>query len=183
MVLILTRGGSTMRVPLRLPASPSEEMEAFERLDTISTNMSATRVAEAVSPIPNLARYIKNVYFDGSNYEKLKQLAERLDPLTETEQHIFNGALEAENVCGLDDILDIADHLEDYELNEDVICDRDLGGWLVQHDVLGISFPETVRPYLDYVAIGAEYYKSCQRRFEIVRKRRRNFVGFRRGGD
>ncbi len=54
MVLTLTRGGSTMRVPLRLPASPAEELEAFERLDTISSNFRTTRVADPLYAAPRL---------------------------------------------------------------------------------------------------------------------------------
>ncbi len=158
MVLTLTRGGSTMRVPLRLPATPAEELEAFERLDTISSNFRTTRVADVVSPIPDLASYIKNVYFDGSNYEKLKRLAQRLDQMTEVEQRIFSGALELESAGGLDDVLNIADSLDQYELFPKIATDEDLGRFLVDTSPMTgrFSFPEAVQPYLDYAKIGME---------------------------
>lgn len=157
--LHLTRGNNLRGVSLRLPASPDEECKTFARLDRISTDLGSTRLVGVTCCMTNLPQYIKSadIYAD---YNKLKRLAERLNGMTEQERHIFSGALDAESINGLDDVLRIADRLEDYELIGDVICDRDLGGWLVEHDLLGVSFPDAVRPYLDYVAIGAEYYSN-----------------------
>ncbi len=157
--LHITRGNDPRGVFLRLPASPDEECRAFAMLDRISTDVSSTRLAGVTCRSTNLHLYIRSADIN-TDYDKLKRLAEQLDGMTEQERHIFSGALDAESINGLDDVLRIADHLEDYELIGDVICDRDLGGWLVEHDLLGVSFPEAVRPYLDYVAIGAEYYSS-----------------------
>jgi len=158
--LHLTRGTDPKGVYLRLPASPDEESKAFAKLDKSSTDVNSTRIADVLCNIQNLSRYISSANVNIGDYEKLKLLAEQLSGMTEREQHIFSGALDAESVNGLDDVLRIVDRLGDYELIEDVICDRDLGGWLVVHDMLGVNFPETVRPYLDYVGIGAEYYSD-----------------------
>lgn len=57
----------------------------------------------------------------------------------------------------LDDVLRVADRLEDYEIIPEITCDRELGGYVVEHGLV-MDFPEAVRPYLDYVGIGAEYY-------------------------
>lgn len=156
MILHLTRGNSPLRVPLRLPASPAEEGEAFARLDEISTDVSSTRIMEVTSPIPTLAGYIKSADINGPDYEKLNQLAERLNSLTEREQWIFSGALDAESINGLDDVLHVAEHLGDYVILPNINSDTELGRFLV--DTGYKNFPEAVRPYLDYRAIGAEYY-------------------------
>ena len=158
--LYLTRGENFGSVCLRLPTSPAEEGEAFVQLDEYSDVMHPIRIENVTSPIPNLAYYLKSADINGPDYGKLKQLAEQLADMTEQEQHIFSGALGAESISGLNDILYIADHLDDYELVEDVTCDRELGEYLVEHDLLGVDFPEAVRPYLDYVAIGAAYYSD-----------------------
>ena len=158
--LYLTRGNDFGSVCLRLPASPAEEGEVFAQLDEYSTDVRSTQITAVTSPIPNLARYIKSADVNGPDYGKLKQLAEQLAGMTERERYIFSGALDAESVNGLDDVLHIACRLERYELIEDVTCDRELGGYLVEHDLLGVDFLDTVRPYLDYVAIGAAYYSN-----------------------
>ncbi len=158
--LYLTRGDGFGTAFLRLPVSPAEEDKAFAQLDEYTTDVNSTRIVAVTSLLPNLACYLKSADINGPDYGKLKQLAGQLVDMTEQEQHIFSGALDAESVNSLDDILHIASHLEDYELIEDVACDRDLGGWLVEHNLLGVNFPEAVRPYLDYVAIGAEYYSD-----------------------
>lgn len=160
MILILTRGNSPMRVPWRLPSTPAETGEVFARLDSISSDVHAARIMDVKSPVPNLGKYIKHAEVSGSDYEKLARLAERVSQMTQQEQWIFSGALDAESVNGLDDVLRIADHLGNYELIPEVSTDRELGGYLVEHDLLGVDFPQEVRPYLDYVAIGAEYYSS-----------------------
>lgn len=160
MILVLSRGSNSMCVPLRLPASPAEEGEAFARLDTISTDVHSTRIVRVEAPIWNLGNYIKSTDINGDGYGKLKKLAGQLDSMTEREQWIFSGALDAESINGLDDVLRIAGSLEDYELIEEVTSDRELGGWLVENDRLDVHFPPAVRPYLDYVAIGAEYYSD-----------------------
>jgi len=157
--LHLTRGAGPKGVSLRLPASPDEEDRAFAKLDEISTDVGSTRITGVTCHVPNLSQYIKSADIN-ADYDKLKRLAEQLNGMTEQERQVFSGALDAESVNGLDDVLRIADQLEDYELIEDVICDRDLGGWLVEQDLLGVKFPEAVRPYLDYVGIGAEYYSN-----------------------
>lgn len=158
--LYLTRGDGFGTVYLRLPASRAEESRAFAKLDEYITDMRSTRIVTVTSPIPNLDRYLDLIDINGPDYGKLKQLAEQLAGMTEREQNILSGALDAGSVSGLDDILHIAGCLNDYEIMEDVTCDRELGGYLVEHDLLGVDFPEAVRPYLDYVAIGAEYYSG-----------------------
>jgi len=117
-------------------------------------------IADLSSTIPNLSRYINTADIDGSDYDKLTHLAERLEGLTEQERWTFSGALDAESINGLDDVLRVAEHLDGYEFFEGVTSDRELGGYVVEHDLLDVEIPEAVRPYLDYAAIGAGYYSD-----------------------
>ncbi len=122
----------------------------------------AARIADVSSGIPNLSNYISTADIDGSDYDydKLMHLADRLDSLTEQERWTFSGALDAESINGLDDVLHVAEHLDGYEFFEGVTSDRELGGYVVEHNLLDVEIPETVRPYLDYTAIGAGYYSD-----------------------
>lgn len=151
MNLYLSRGDR-----LRFPVPTNDIREGIIRKSVESAMIIATD-----SPAQNLAKYIQCA--DLSSEEDLRALnaiAERTDAMTEAEANIFSGALDAESVNGLGDVLRIAQSLEQYEIIPEVTTDRELGGWLVENDLLGVSFPEAVRPYLDYVAIGAEYYAN-----------------------
>ena len=118
----------------------------------------AVRITDTDSPIQNLVKYIKCADPESeADIRKLNDLAARIDGMGQREQHIFSGALDAESPNSLDDILRIADGLDQYELIDTVASDRELGGWLVENGRLGAYVPESLRPYLDYVAIGAEY--------------------------
>ena len=98
--------------------------------------------------------------YQETGVEKLNRLAGLVDAMDLDAQKVFAGALRAESVNGLDDILDIASSLGRYEFIEGVTSDKELGGWLVEHGQAGVEFPEAVRPYLDYAGIGAAYYSD-----------------------
>ena len=141
---------------LRFPAPAHDIQESIASMDA-----DMVKIITAKSPVRNLAKYIQCA--DLCNEEDLRALnaiAESMDAMTATAANIFSGALDAESVNGLDDILRIAQSLEQYEIIPEVTTDRELGEWLVGNNLLGVSFPDAVRPYLDYVAIGAEYYAN-----------------------
>ena len=98
--------------------------------------------------------------YQETGVEKLNRLAGLVDAMDLDAQKVFAGALRAESVNGLDDILDIASSLGRYEFIEGVTSNKELGGWLVEHGQAGVEFPEAVRPYLDYAGIGAAYYSD-----------------------
>ncbi len=108
-----------------------------------------------------LTGYVKrDDLFSEAGIQKLNSLAELVDSMPVTSLKVFAGALRAESVNGLDDVLAIAASLSQYEFIEGVTCDKELGGWLVEHGQAGVDFPAAVRPYLDYAGIGAEYYAN-----------------------
>ena len=118
----------------------------------------AVRITDADCPIQNLMKYIKCADPESeADIRKLNDLAARIDGMSQREQNIFSGALDAESVNSLDDILRVADGLDQYELIDAVTSDRELGVWLVENGRLEADVPASLRPYLDYAAIGAEY--------------------------
>ena len=121
----------------------------------------AVRITDADSPIQNLMKYIKCADPESeADIRKLNDLAARIDEMSQREQHIFSGALDAESINGLDDVLCIADSLDQYELIDTVTSDRELGDWLVENGRLEVDVPVSLRPYLDYTTIGAEYQSA-----------------------
>lgn len=158
--LHLTRGDNYEGVYLQLPATPAEVGEAFAMLDSISRYAGETHIVDVKSSVKNLAQFIKNADLaKQEELEKLNRLAERIGCMNASEQAMLSGALCTESINSLDDVLRVADRLEDYEIIPEVTCDRELGGYVVEHGLV-MDFPEAVRTYLDYVGIGAEYYAN-----------------------
>ena len=165
MIIYLTRGQSPMRIPLNFPTTPMEIGEAYAKLDALDSGKT-THLMDIVSPVKKLKNYLCSIDLDSpGGIEKLNGLAQRVDALDEAKAALFTGALDAESVNGLDDVLRIADSLDDYTIISEVTSDRELGGYLVEHGFL--QCPEELRPYLDYVSIGAEFYSDHGGAYEL----------------
>lgn len=115
MELRLTRGENQTEVPLKLPTSPAEVGEAYAWLDDTSRYAGETRIIGVRCPIPNLGQYIRSANLNhGDDLQKINVLAERIGGMEKKEQVIFSGALDAESINSLDDVLRIALSLESY---------------------------------------------------------------------
>ena len=155
--LELTRGDDLEGYYLSLPTTPAKMSEVFSWLDETSTDVSLTRIGSVICPVTNITGYIQNADVNSiEDMDILNKLAEKITAMSEKERDIFSGALDASSVNGLDDVLHIADELGNYVLLPNINTEKKLGEFLV--DTGYKNFPEAVRPYLDYHAIGAEYY-------------------------
>ena len=108
-------------------------------------------ILEVESSVPNLNRYIK----DGYNLERLNQLALQINKMSNREAAIFSGALDMESVNGLEDVMSIANNLQNYELFQDVTTPRELGIYLVESG--NVDIHKSAWLYLDYERVAAEY--------------------------
>ena len=155
--LKLSNKSANEGVVLDLPATPAEVSEAFSWFERIGVEPSAVRIAGVNSPVPTLGQYILRAdIHDPAEMKKLNELAEAIEQMDDREWDIFAGALDAESINGLDDVLKISKRLGNYIILPNVKTDTELGRILV--DTGYKNFPENVQPYLDYRAIGAEYY-------------------------
>ena len=155
--LKLSNKSANEGVVLDLPATPAEVSEAFSWFERIGVDPSAVRIAGVNSPVPTLGQYILRAdIHDPEQMKKLNELAEAIERMDNREWDIFAGALDAESINGLDDVLKISKRLGNYIILPNVKTDTELGRILV--DTGYKNFPEAVQPYLDYRAIGAEYY-------------------------
>ena len=143
---------------LCLPADVSVYREALEQQGENGGPAGVMKITHVDSPIENLGRcLVYSPILDFSDLSKLNTLAERVDNMDQRNQRVFAGILDAEEISGLDDVLRIAGSLEQYEFIEEITSDRDLGKWAVESGRFGDEFPESMRPYLDYAAIGTKY--------------------------
>lgn len=155
--LRLSVKGAKEGVILNLPATPTEVSEACSWFKRINIEPSQVQIIGVNGPVRNLGRYITHADIHSSeDMEKLNELAKSIDRMNDRERHIYAGALDAESINGLDDVLRLTEHLDDYIILPNVDSDAELGRFLV--DTGYKNFPKAVRPYLDYRAIGAEYY-------------------------
>lgn len=153
--LHLNHGNSHEGVYLRLPATPGEVGEAYGLLETLGEG--PVTVFDATSPVRNLGTFVRNLVLDNdNNLDKLQHIALNIEEMTPNERKVFAGALDAESINSLDDVLRVSNNLDQYIMIHGVTTDRELGEFLVDSGYG--DFPERVRPYLNYAGIGAEYY-------------------------
>ena len=75
---------------------------------------------------------------------------------------VSSKALHTNSQLSLDEVLQAAVHIKPpsmdrYEIIPEVTTYQALGKWLVEHDSLEERVPKSLRPYLDYRSIGADY--------------------------
>lgn len=155
--LKLSNSGTNEGVKLHLPATPAEMSEAFTWFERIGIEASAVRITGVNSSVSNLGPYILRAdIHDSGQVKMLNELALSIEQMTDREIDIFAGALDAESINGLDDVLRLSQHLNDYVILPNINTETELGRFLVDSGYK--DFPKEVQPYLDYRAIGAEYY-------------------------
>lgn len=113
--LHLTRGDNQEGVRLRFPTTPAEIGEAFALLDTVSRYAGDVRILDVKSPVANIGQYVRYADLNSrEDMQKLNTLAERIGGMSKRQRDIFAGALDAESVNGLDDVLRVSESLEEY---------------------------------------------------------------------
>ena len=154
MLLFLSHDMDDAAFRIRFPST----LEQIQREIAQQDGTGPVQIVGTGSCADRMTNYIRYIDLNNEvNIEKLNQLAALVDGMDERSERVFSGVLYAESINGLDDVLRIASSLEQYEFIEGVTSDKELGGWLVEHGLAGVDFPEQVRPYLDYDGIGAEY--------------------------
>ena len=122
--LHLTRGDNQEGVRLRFPTTPAEIGEAFALLDTVSRYAGDVRILDVKSPVANIGQYVRYADLNSrEDMQKLNTLAERIGGMSKRQRDIFAGALDAESVNGLDDVLRVSESLEEYTIIPNVSSD------------------------------------------------------------
>lgn len=157
--LHLTRGKDLEGIYIRLPAPQEKIEEAIARLDVISEDTATTRILNVSSSVKNLGDYIQDTDLSQPDgLQKVAALAEKLQPLDLESCLKFEGMLDANMVQGVDDVMKLADCLDEYVLLPEVGTGSALGRYLVNQGAF--ECPDHLRPYLDYQAIGQEFYSN-----------------------
>ena len=156
--LRLGRRFESVELCLRLPAAPEEIKEKLTWLDNCAEDRGKPVELRGVScEIAGINQDLRQADLSREGeLDRLNALAEKIANMDWLQRDVFCGALDCESISGLDDVLRVADSLDQYEFLEGVCNNRDLGAHLVETGWK--KFPNDVLPYLDYAAIGIEYH-------------------------
>lgn len=157
--LKLTRGNDPEGIYIRLPSAQEKIKEAVARLDAISEDVATTRILNIAGNVRNLGNYIQNADLSQPDgLQKIEALAEKLQTLDMESCLKFEGMLDANMIQGVDDIMKLADCLDEYVLLPEVGTGSALGRYLVNQGIF--ECPDHIRPYLYYQTIGQEFYSN-----------------------
>lgn len=118
----------------------------------VTGELAELLVRDLESPIRNLHCFVP----EDATPEQLNTLAIKLGYMDREDLVRFEGALNINCVDGMEDVLRLADELDQYEIFPDTGTEAMLGRYLVNHRI--VLFPEKYMPYLNYSSIGIEYH-------------------------
>ena len=155
--LRLGRRYESTELCLHLPAAPDKIEEQLTWLDDYAEDLSKpVELRDVDCKIAGIKQYLRQADLNREGeLDRLNTLAEMIAGMDWEQRNLLWGALDCESIGSLDDVLHVADHLDQYELLRGIRDDRDLGAHLIE--VGWKQFPSYVLPYVDYGAIGLDY--------------------------
>lgn len=132
---------------VKLPV-PSEKLdEVLKRIGNEYEEYLVTDYEAAFANL-NISQY--------SSIEELNDLATRLDEVEEWDNNKLCAVLEMEEPTSIADIVDIIEHLDDFDLLVGVEDDQALGEYFAEEICTLEAVPTHLRGYFDYEAYGRD---------------------------
>ena len=175
MVTLLLRQGETgKQVFLSFPATTlTEKADVAATLENLKSMSKTVTIQGAASEVMNLGLYLSGVDLaTEGEAERINQLAERLEHMSEVDCDKFAGMLDANSISGTKDILQLTEQLDDYVILPGCSSARSVGRYLVGCGAFPV--PEKLSGYINYEALGIEFCDAhggaaCSRGY-VVRK-------------
>ena len=172
--LFLRQGETGKQVLLSFPATTLTEIaDVAATLETLKSMSKMVTIQGAASEVMNLGLYLSGVDLAAEGeFERINQLAERLEHMSEVDCDKFAGMLDANKISGTKDILQLTEHLDDYVILPGCSSAQSIGKYLVGCGAFPV--PEKLIGYINYEAVGIEFCDAhggaaCSRGF-VVRK-------------
>ena len=152
--LFLRQGETGKQVLLSFPAITTEDKEdviaTMEALKSISRTVT---IQGAASEVMNLGLYLSGVDLaaDGE-LERINQLAERLEHMSEVDCDKFAGMLDANKISGTKDILQLTEQLDDYVILPGCSSAQSIGKYLMDCGVAPVL--KQLCKTIDYETVG-----------------------------
>ena len=172
--LFLRQGETGKQVLLSFPTTTPAEKEDVDRtLETLKSMSKTVTIQGAASEVMNLGLYLSGVDLAAEGeVERINQLAERLEHMSEVDCDKFAGMLDANKTSGTKDILRLTEQLDDYVILPGCSSVRSVGRYLAMCGAFLV--PEELTGYINYEAVGIEFCDAqggaaCSRGY-VVRK-------------
>ena len=172
--LFLRQGENGKQVLLSFPTTTPAEKEDVDRtLETLKSMSKTVTIQGAASEVMNLGQHLRGIDLAAEGeLERINQLAERLEHMSEVDCDKFAGMLDANKISGTKDILQLTEHLDDYGILPGCSSVRSVGRYLVMCGAFLV--PEELTGYINYEAVGIEFCDAqggaaCSRGY-VVRK-------------
>ena len=174
MTVFLRQGENGKQVLLSFPATtPAEKADVAATMESLKSMSKTVTIQGAASEVMNLGLYLSGVDLAAEGeLERINQLADRLEHMSEVDCDKFAGMLDANSISGTKDILQLTERLDDYAILPGCGRAQSSGKYLVGCGVCPV--PEKLIGYINYEAVGIEFCDAhggaaCIRGF-VVRK-------------
>ena len=172
--LFLRQGENGKQVLLSFPVTtPAEKADVVATIEALTSMSKTVTIQGAASEVMNLGLYLSGVDLAAEDeLERINQLADRLEHMSEVDCDKFAGMLDANSISGTRDILRLTEHLDDYVILPGCSSAQSIGKYLVGCGAFLV--PEKLIGYINYEAVGIEFCDAhggaaCSRGF-VVRK-------------
>ena len=131
--LFLRQGENGKQVLLSFPATTLTEIaDVAATLETLKSMSETVTIQGAASEVMNLSEYLKGIDLAAEGeVERINQLAERLEHMSEVDCDKFAGMLDANSISGTKDILRLTERLDDYVILPGCGSAQSIGKYLV----------------------------------------------------
>ena len=155
--LFLRQGENGKQVLLSFPATTLTEIaDVAATLETLKSMSKTVTIQGAASEVMNLGLYLSGVDLAAEGeVERINQLAERLERMSEVDCDKFAGMLDANSISGTRDILQLTERLDDYVILPGCGSAQSIGKYLVGCGAFPV--PEKLIGYINYEAVGTAF--------------------------
>ena len=135
--LILRQGETGRQVLLSFPTTtPAEKADVAATMESLKPMSKTVTIQGAASEVMNLGQYLRGVDIAAEGeVERIDQLAERLEHMSEVDCDKFAGMLDANSISGTKDILQLTEHLDDYVILPGCSSAQSIGKYLMDCSV------------------------------------------------
>ena len=170
--LFLRQGENGKQVLLSFPATTlTEKADVAATMESLKSMSKTVTIHGAASEVMNLGLYLSGVDLatDGE-VDRINQLAERLDHMSEVDCDKFVGMLDANKISGTKDILQLTEHLDDYVILPGCSSAQSIGKYLMDCGVAPML--KQLCKTVDYEAVGQIFLDThsgaaCSRGFVV----------------
>ena len=173
--LFLRQGETGKQVLLSFPVTtPTEKENVVATLETLKPMSKTVTIQGAASEVMNLGLYLSGVDLAaGGEVERINQLAERLEHMSEVDCDKFAGMLDANSISGTKDILRLTERLDDYIILPGCGSAQSIGKYLVGCGACPV--PEKLIGYVNYEAVGIGFQDAhggapCARGYAVQKE-------------